>query len=499
MIKKLFKIDLSLLTIAIILCSCGGSDPIENEGGDNGEEIVLTFEGKVASNGQGIENVVVTDGKNFTRTDANGKYSLPFSQTATHVYISSPAGYTVPIEKSVPQYYATLKEENDRKNINFDLTKMSVSDTKHHLIAIGDPQVRNTTELNLLRPIVKEMTDYIASQKMNPVHLMIAGDIVFDTHNMHTPCKELFTEVGQPVYYTIGNHDHVKTTTTADANDKVTDATFKEHYGPTYYSFNRGLVHYIVLDNIFYQGGSSPVYENRITQEQLEWVKKDLSYVPKTNAVVVMLHATTLTRKRAANGNSADLHALLRGYANVHILSGHTHYNYVIDNKSGIIEHNVGAVCGGWWEGPTCTDGTNLGYKVFEMNGTDIVWEYHDYKDPTAQFSVSIPENRDSRLPSAEELIINVWDWEDRWEVSYSEDGGNTFKGMMRYTEDNMVYDPIAFTHFGIKGDNAVPGRSFIGAVQTAHVFSCIPSAEVNEVTIKVKSRFKTYTKKVEL
>lgn len=499
--KKLFKLPL-FWGILFLTLSCGSSEAENTDDGNGnsgGDNTTLSIEGLVSSNGKGLENVVVTDGKNFTRTDAQGKYSLPYSQTATHVYISSPEGYTVPVEKSVPQFYVALKQANDRKSINFNLTKMDVSDQKHYIIAVGDPQVRNAAELNLLKPILQEMVSYIATKKMEPVHLMVAGDVVFDTPDMHDASKDLFSTVGLPVYYAIGNHDHTKTTTIADANDKTTDATYKEHYGPTYYSFNRGQVHYIVLDNIFYQGGASPVYDTNITQEQLDWVKKDLAYVPKTKAIVAMLHAPTLSRKRVASSNSGDLHAMLQGYANVHIISGHTHYNYVIDNKAGIIEHNVGAACGGFWEGPVCLDGTNLGYKILEVNGTDITWEYHDYKDPSAQFTVFVPEYRNENLPSSEEFLVNVWDWEEGWEVSYSEDGGITFKGMTRYTEDYMVYDPTAFDFFGLKGDNTVPGRTWIAATKTAHVFSFVPSPSVSEVTIKVKSRFKTYTKLVGL
>lgn len=500
--KRMFNSLILFLVVIFSLSACGDSDhgiDDNNNGGGNGGGITITNEGQVSANNQGIANVVVTDGKNFTVTDTDGKFSLPYNQSATHIYISSPSGYTVPVEKSVAKFYIDLKTVNDRKNINFALTKMPVQDTKHYIIAVGDPQVRNVSELNKLKPILTEMTSTIASKGFNPVHLMVAGDIVFDTPNMHDQSKEYFSAVGQPVYYTIGNHDHIITATIADANDKIADSTYIRHYGPTYYSFNRGKVHYIVLDNIFYQGGSSPVYETKITNEQLDWVKKDLSYVSKDHALVVMLHAPTLTRRGVANGNCADLHTLLKGYANVHIISGHTHYNYVVDNHVGIIEHNVGAACGGFWEGPVCLDGVNLGYKILEVDGTDIKWEYHDYTDPTAQFSVFKPDTRADILPPAEELLVNVWDWDDQWEVAYSEDGGQTFKNMIRYTELNMVYDPLAYTYFGLKGDNTVPGRTWLGATLTSHMFSAVPSPGTTQVTIRVKSRFKTYTKDVTL
>lgn len=491
---------LYLIFMLWVAFACGQNEPSIQNDKDVDDKVVLSNEGYVLCNGQGITNVVVTDGTNLTQTDETGKFSLPYNPSATHVYISSPAGYTVPVEKSVPMFWMDLKKVKDRKNIGFTLNKMTVSDDRHFFVAVGDPQVRNTKELDLLKPILSEMTADITAGRMDPVHLMVAGDIVFDTPRMHDASKEYFSTLGQPVYYAIGNHDHLKTTDASVHNDKTSDSTYIRHYGPTYYSFNRGKVHYIVLDNILFEGGPDTKYNTYFTQEQLDWVKKDLSYVSKDKALVVMFHAPSMTRYQATYGNSADLHKLLEGYANVQLISGHTHYNSVMDNRNGIIEHTVGAICGGFWEGPACLDGTRLGYKVFEMNGTDFKWEYRDYTDPEAQFSVFKPgETRPVLAPPADELLVNVWDWDTEWKVTYSEDGGHTFKAMTRYNEQNRVYDPLALEYFGIKGDNTVPGRTWITASKTDHIFAVIPSQGIRKVILKVESRFKTYIREVDL
>ncbi len=488
---------LFLITVLLLTSMCSSTDDI-TDGDDGSDQPTLSNAGQVMCDGQGIANVTVTDGKNITETDQKGNYTLPYRPAAKLIYISSPAGYTVNVVQSVPQFWVNLTQVQDRQHIDFTLKKLDVSDTKHYFIAVGDPQVRNASELELLKPILAEMAATIASSAMNPVHLMVAGDIVFDTPNMHSPSKDLFSGLNQPVYYAIGNHDHVKTTQSSPANDNTADSTFIRHYGPTYYSFDRGLIHYIVLDNIVYEGGTSPVYRTEFTAEQLAWVKKDLSYVSKEKALVVMFHAPSMSRTNAAYGNSADLHALLRGYANVQLISGHTHYNSVADNN-GMTEHIVGAVCGGFWEGPVCLDGVKLGYKRFEANGTDIKWEYHDYTDPEAGFSVFKPEaTRPPIIAPANELLVNVWDWDPFWQVSYSEDNGETFKSMSRYTEQNPTYDPLAYDSFGLKGDQTVPGRTWIGASKTDHIFSISPSAGVRKILIKAVSRFRTYQEEVE-
>lgn len=491
---------LYFISMLLIAFACGKSDQVVTDGGNTDNNHLLSYEGFVRCNNQGLVGVVVTDGKNLTQTDETGKFSLPYNSLASHIYISSPAGYTVPIEKSVPIFWKNLKEVKDKKDIEFTLNKMATSDNKHFFIAVGDPQVRNKKELDLLKPILSEMKANIADKNMDPIHLMVVGDIVFDTPDMHDASKEYFSIVKQPVYYAIGNHDHLKTPTASVLNDKTSDSTYIRHYGPTYYSFNRGMVHYIVLDNILFEGGPNTKYSTYFTQEQLDWVKKDLSYVSKNKSLVVMFHAPSMSRYQATYGNSADLHKLLEGYADVHLLSGHTHYNSVKDNQNGIIEHIVGASCGGFWEGPVCLDGTGLGYKVFEVNGTDIQWEYRDYTNPETPFSIFKPgDTRPVLAPSNNELLVNVWDWDTKWKVSYSEDEGKTFKTMNRYDEQNRAYDPVALEHFGIKGDNTVPGRTWITANKTDHIFTAIPSANIKKIIIKVESRFKTYLQEVEL
>ena len=488
--NQFLKFSLFLCLPIILFCSSCGPNSGGSGNGGSDTIIAITYGGKVLCGTEGIAGVVVTDGTNFTVTDAAGTYTLPYSSTATHFYISSPAGYTVPFVNSVPQFWIKLRSTSDKKNLNFTLIKLSESDTKHYFIAVGDPQVRNVAELNKLKPILTYMAQEISTLGQSVVPLMVAGDMVFNTPNMHAQSKQYFSAVNQPVYCAIGNHDHVYSTTEnpSVSRDKTADSVFINNYGPTYYSFNRGQVHYIVLDNIYFEGGSGADYTVNFTQAQLDWVKKDLSYVTKDKALVVMCHAPTKSRYASTYGNSANLHAMLAGYANVQIISGHTHYNSVMADNTGITEHTVGAACGGFWEGPVCLDGAELGYKVFEVDGTTFKWTYRSYVNPNAQFSVFKPENRAPVLEPSNELLVNVWDWDPAWTVSWSEDGGSTFKSMARITD--KAYDPTAYAYFGTESAPGGPTRLWINASKTDHIFQCVPSLTSTRVVVKVISRF---------
>ena len=490
-----------IFLLIIFLFACNENPASIEDDPDGTETENSTVAGKVQCAGQGIEGVVVSDGYNFTVTDASGNYSLSPGMITTHVYISSPSGYSVPVVNSVPKFYVRLSDASDRKNINFELIKSDISDYKHFFIAIGDPQVRNEDEVQKLKPILDYLKSDIGTNTMAPVHLMVTGDIVFDTPLMHDPSKACFSTVGQPVYYAIGNHDHLqnKTQAASDSYDKKAANTYISHYGPTYYSFNRGQAHYIIFDNIFYRGGPNTDYSVKITQEQLNWIKKDLSYVSKDKVLILMSHSPTKSRVLSVYGNCAELHTLLAGYKDVHIITGHTHYNSVVVDNTGISEHIIGAACGGWWEGPVCPDGAYTGYKIFEIDGTTVKWKYKAWEKPEKQFTVFKPGPRSSYLRPAEELLVNVWDWDSTWTVSWSEDNGATFKPMFRYAA--KTYDPTAVEYYGIDGDNVLPaGRTWIDAGPTDHIFTCVPSAGTTRVIIKTTTHFgKEFTETVDL
>ena len=49
--------------------------------------------GSVVSGDEKLSGVIVTDGKNFTQTKNNGKFSFEIADDAEFVYIVTPAGY----------------------------------------------------------------------------------------------------------------------------------------------------------------------------------------------------------------------------------------------------------------------------------------------------------------------------------------------------------------------------------------------------------------------
>ena len=410
--------------------------------------------GRVLCGGRGVPGVVVTDGERFTQTDSHGAYRLVCGENAMHVYISVPAGYTVPVAESVPMFWIRVDTLAVREGIDFTLLREPDKGRRHRFVAMGDPQVRNRRELSQLDSLLAALKRTVAQlPASSEIPVLVAGDIVFNRPKMHLPSKKSFAVLGRPVFYAIGNHDHgpIRDSETP-ANEEPATRRFREHYGPTYYSFNRGRVHYIVLDNIRFRGGKRDAYDIGFGEEQLAWVERDLSYVPKKRAVVVLVHAPLQSRQfpdPEHYGDSSALLALLDGYARVQIISGHTHCNSVATPSRRVTDPPDTSRCG-----------------------------------------ASRP---------ASELLVNVWDWDPQWRVEYSEDGGRTFRPMKRCGyDDPRALDPVACEYFGTAGSPRIAARPWIKARVTDHLFRCTPRSK--RVTIRVVSRFgETRTQQVDL
>ena len=362
--------------------------------------------------------------------------------------------------------------------------------------------VGNLSQLDSLLAALKRTVAQLPASSEIPV--LVAGDIVFNRPKMHLPSKKSFAVLGRPVFYAIGNHDHgpIRDSETP-ANEEPATRRFREHYGPTYYSFNRGRVHYIVLDNIRFRAENA-MLTTSVSVRSSSHGSSATSPTSRKNAPLSFWYTLPCKAGNSPDpehyGDSSALLALLDGYARVQIISGHTHCNSVATPSRRVTEHTVGAACGGFWEGPVCLDGTPLGYKLFEVRGRRFRWRYVAAAAPERLFSVYPPDtSRCGASRPASELLVNVWDWDPQWRVEYSEDGGRTFRPMKRCGyDDPRALDPVACEYFGTAGSPRIAARPWIKARVTDHLFRCTPRSE--RVTIRVVSRFgETRTQQVDL
>jgi len=442
----------------------------------------IHFSGKVHDGRSGIAGVAVTDGLNITHTDAKGRYRLLSNATAEFVYITLPSGYDIPLKNGIPCFYVPVTDRSTSKQtIHFELKKSDRDDYQHTMIVCSDPQIYYEEELILMAEAAKDIAT-LAGQTQTPVYGMACGDIVGDHPEYYDPLKKIFANTGVPFFFAPGNHDM---NLNVRSNDLSKD-TYQKNFGPSYYSFNRGEVHYVALDNVFYVGRSY-FYISYLLERQLEWLQQDLSSVPAGSTVIVMLHIPTSTRETKPDENMLrtmqnrqHLHEMLRPY-NVHIFSGHMHYNDNFAITDHLFEHVHAAICAEFWQTPQSSDGTPQGYGVYEITGHEVKWYYKSVGyDQNFQFR-AYPVGANPEKPSA--VTVNVWNYDPLWKVHLYENG--ILKGEMT---PYRGHDPYSTNY--INQNREKFRYNWISTASTEHLFFAEPSSPNVSIKIEVIDRF---------
>ncbi|MBL1408722.1 calcineurin-like phosphoesterase C-terminal domain-containing protein [Sphingobacterium faecale] len=375
-----------------------------------------------------IANITVTDGFSVVKTDNKGVYQLKKNDKAKFVYYSTPSDYQIAVEtnnRKIPLFYRTLTAATTPQQHNFTLRKKTNMETNFTLFGLGDPQVTDDQQVaRFVNETLADIKSELADIKQ-PVYGIALGDIVNDKDNQLNNMKTRLGSTSMPIFSTIGNHDKFA----ASPNPKTNDL-FEKVFGPTYYSFDIGEVHFVCLDNVVFTSNTS--YSLGISQAQIDWLEKDLSQVPKEKMLIVYYHMPI----RGSNFSTrSQFLNLIKDFKEVHMLCGHTHYmeNY-IHNVSGkeMYEHVHGATCGAWWRSNINGDGTPNGYMIYQIEGTTVKdWIYKPTKLPRDfQFRLhwgNIDFGGQYGLfnygQSSNTLVANIWNADPAWKAEVYMDG----------------------------------------------------------------------------
>ncbi len=434
--------------------------------------------------GNGVEGVVVTDGYNFAQTDQQGAFQLEVDKRARHIYISTPAGYLVENKGSIPQFFLPVDEAT--KSYDFKLTKNPNDDQRHTFFATADVQVTSLDNIKRYATIADDMRQ-LAESIGGDYFSVDCGDIVGDSPWLYPHYLEVADGAGIPVWRILGNHDM----NYYGKCFETSYVTFEKTFAPNYYSMNRGEAHYIFLNNNFYVGREY-FYVGYYTEALLDWLERDLNYVPKDKLVFVVQHIPArLTPEQVPfeftgyaladqTMNAGVLFELLKEYPKSHIISGHMHYNRNMEHAEGPMEHNTGAVCGTWWRGDVCLDGTPMGYGVYEVDGANVSWYYKSSGYQTNyQLRAYKPGSKDDQ-PNA--VVANVWNWDSQWKVELYEDGVKTADMTHFEGYDRAAYELCA--------DKEKVVYAWISPIKTPHLFAAEPKNPNATIEVRATDRF---------
>jgi hypothetical protein len=227
------------------------------------------------------------------------------------------------------------------------------------------------------------------------------------------------------------------------------------------------------MDNVRYLGKDKE-YDGYFVQHQLDWLQKDLSFVPKDKLIILCVHIPVHSHTK----NNETFYSLLED-RNVHIMSGHTHYHQN-NIRQNIYEHNHGTVCGAWWTGPICEDGTPNGYGLYKVKGTQLEWQYKTTgKDANHQFKIFVSDVDTEK----KQLLVNIWNHDAAWKTEYLVDGVS--KGQLEQFEG---LDPLAYST--MLGTELPKTRSFAEPRKTKHLFKALFPATTKNVEVRATDRF---------
>jgi hypothetical protein len=367
--------------------------------------------GRVFGNGQPLAGVSVSDGYHVVQTDSSGKYQLRVGEDhGRFLLVSLPSGYWN------DEFYVPIKDAIARKSVDFRLDPVEQSD-RFDFVFLAD--------MHLERPdiggvkFVATLAE-INQRKPRPSFLLFQGDICLQSGSgdLYAKCLDA---AEMPVRHGAGNHEMML------GHENPRD-DFEERFGPTYYSFDWGPLHCIVLD------GNKPLpgetgwqaVHGAVEGVELAWLKADLAVQPEGRPIVLGVHipiVSSYPERRSTSPKNAPywemtnrhlLTDLLARHKVRLVLQGHMHENERTTIE-GVEYVSSISVSGSWWkagrEFERGVDNCPRGYRVVSVDGNRITHRYMS----TAESRVNRPgefSSLEAPLPPAGEavFVFNCYD-----------------------------------------------------------------------------------------
>jgi len=466
----------------------------------------------VRDNGEaGIAGVGVSNGNDVLLTDGEGAYELPFGSDSI-VFVIKPAQWRTAIdEKQLPRYYYNHKPDGspDSKfagvaptgplppSVDFPLHPQEESDT-FDVIFFGDPQPRNQKEIDYIaHDVIEELVGTDASFGVT------LGDIMFDDLSLFPSLSRSIALLGIPWYNVIGNHD-INTDAT---HDRFSDETFERAFGPSYYSFDYGQVHFLVLDDVEWtvsEKSGKGGYRGGLGERQMEFIRNDLAMIPEEQVVVLLMHIPLVDVR-----DRHELYRLIEQRPFCLSVSGHTHHHehrFITDKdgwKGPKPHHHIinVTVSGSWWSGAPdergiphtmMADGAPNGYSIITFDGSKYHLDYKVAGRPSSyQMSIFAPEQVTATDAETTDVFVNVFNGSEKSKVEMKLGKQGTWQTMQRQVKSDPALVRLYEYEEAIKDK---PWRGMSKPKPSTHLWHANlpsnPSAGTHFITIRETDMF---------
>lgn len=358
---------------------------------------------------EGLAGVLVSNGVDVVATDSRGRYRLPVTDD-TIIHVIKPRGYATKVDGlNIPRFYYIHKPSGSPdsefiykgvaptgplpESIDFPLDTVDERGP-FEVLMTADPQPYHLQHVQWYGEETVR-----AFQGLKAACGIALGDIVGDHLDLYEPYNALNAKSGFPWYNVVGNHD----LNFMAREDRYSTETFQRVFGPTTYAFQRGPVHFIIINNVYWEGFTRMradgwprrgQYFGHIRPEQFQYLRNYLRHVPTDERVVLCSHIPLINRAdtdaKHETAERRELLELLSRHRYTLSFSGHTHINmnYFLGSEEGYtapggaLHHhcNLTATCGSWYRGPLDLDGlpyspgrdgSPKGYAIVRFEGAE--------------------------------------------------------------------------------------------------------------------------------
>jgi len=282
--------------------------------------------GKRDGSEPGLPGVIVSNQRDVVVTDSLGRFEIPIGTTGI-VFVSVPDGF-----RSSGAFWRSTTVAP--ASVEFGLMRQTQSRT-FSFVHASDPHLAPENVDRLRR--FRRMTD-----SLSPAFVLMGGDLVRDAMSQSESNARSYFDLyaaesksfRTPVWTVPGNHDHygiIRSRSHADSSNPLYNrGMYRQYFGPDYYSFTYGGVHFVGLNTI---SPDDSAYYGDVDSVQMEWLKRDLSHVPATMPIVTFNHIPMISIWTTLIGYDED--PLVATLATIH---GTKRYRHTVGNVLEVLE-----------------------------------------------------------------------------------------------------------------------------------------------------------------
>jgi len=212
----------------------------------------------------------------------------------------------------------------------------------------------------------------------HPDFVVTVGDLIQGGHDDTAEAEwqavdQILKPFKYPLYLAPGNHD---------IWSAASERLFREHSGhPPNYGFDRGPIHFTVLDNS---------RSDALSNSEIAFLEQDLRDHAKSPVKFVLMHRPSWLLPVTLRQPDFPLHRLAQKYGVKYVIVGHVH-QLMNAELEGITYLAMPSSGGHLRASGKYEDGWFFGHGLVEVSGSDVHFEIREAKAPHGEGRVSKP------------------------------------------------------------------------------------------------------------